>query len=354
MLRFKLFVLLTAVFLTFGVTAQAEDDFYELSISTMYTPGQAQFKDVFEAFAKDVEEKTNGSLVINIFGTGTIVGPFEEAHAVKSGNIDAGPLLSLVISEVVNTSVLQLVPDLAQSMEDTVRIGPVLYNNLPEIKEETDFYGIPFGFTSTVPQMLISNNKLIKTPADLKGRRMLVMGNAHAIIAEAWGAIPVMVGMSDIYIGLQRGMGEVVLAGSSWIKGAKLYETAKYITVVNYPNTTYIPYIINKELFEELSENQQNIFMESAEEHFGEIWLQSWKKDHALALTLFEEAGCEIYYPTAEESLQWQEANKRAIPLSLDRAEAVGLSREDGLEFLNRTYDVLEANGFKVNRYTGE
>lgn len=352
MLNSKLFVLMTAMLLAFGSTAHAKDDFYELSFSTIYTPGQLQFREIFEGFAEEVERRSEGSLVVNIFGAGSVVTPMEEANAVKSGNVDIAPMLSMELDKVPYYTLVQKLPDLSQTIEDTVNVGPALYS-VPEVKAETDFYGIPIGFTSTMPQLLVSNSALIKVPADLKGKRVLVVGASTSILATEWGAIPVFVAVGDIYIGLQRGMGEAVLMGVSFIRGTKLYETSKYMTMINYPSTTYMPIIINRELFEEFSENQQTIIMETADEYFGERWLKSWENEYDIALKEFADAGVQVYYPTEEEMQLWTAASQRAIPKAIELSENSGLERADVLDFIDRSYDALEANGFEVDRYTG-
>lgn len=122
--------------------------------------------------------------------------------------------------------------------------------------------------------------------------------------------------------------------------------------MLKYPITTFAPLIINEELFNGLSKNQQTILKEVGSEYFGEVWQKSWENDYTSAMKIFEDAECQVYYPTDEEALLWQEANKRAVPIAIERAGDSGLSKEESLAFIDRVYDVLEANGLEVNRYT--
>ena len=80
--------MLAGAAMLFNGAAYAED--FEISLQTMYNPAQQQMKDVFEPFAKEVGELTNGSLKVNIFGVGSLVPFSEEASAVKAGTLDIG------------------------------------------------------------------------------------------------------------------------------------------------------------------------------------------------------------------------------------------------------------------------
>lgn len=350
MQKFKLLASMMLISLVFATVAHAEDNFFEISFSTTQNPVRAQFAEVFEGFAEEVENRSNDSLVINLFGVGTLVNAQESAHAVKSGNVDVAPLISLEGEEIPYISLLGALPDLSTNIADAVRIGPILYS-IPELKKETDFYGVPIGFSSHPPSLIISKNEPIRTPGDLQGKQMLAMVGRQALQVKKWGAVPIVMSMGDVYTGLQRNMGEAFMTGISGVKSMKLYEVANYVTILNYPNTIYMPFIMNKELFAELSENQQNIILETGDKYFGEVYQKSWENDYEEALEIFKEAGCEIYYPTPEEMLLWQEANKRGISATITNMENVGVSSEEALSFINRTYDLLEANSFNINRY---
>lgn len=343
----KWFLALTAAASLAAAPAMAADEEFQLSFQTMYAPAQQQMKDVFEPFIREVEKRSNGTLKIDLFGVGALVPALEEADSVRAGNLDMGQTAMNHPKETPYLYLLNMVPDMCLTVEDTIKVGPLLYD-IPELKREIDRYGVPFAFTSYVPQIIASVNSPIRTPADLKGKRMLVTAPNQAMLAEAWGAIPVMVSLSDVYIGLQRGMGEAYMSGLSWHKGSKIYEVARYMTNIGYPNTNVMPFLINRDLFEELSENQRNVLMETAREFFNAPMLASWNSDFAEATRIFAENGVTLYNPTEEELAQWHEANARVISPSLERLRELGVN--DGEAFLKRVEATLEEKGFYAGR----
>ncbi len=323
-----------------GTPALAEEKL-ELSYQTMYNPAQTQMQEVFAPFAKEIGKRSGGSLQVNLFGVGTLVPPNEEADSVKAGNLDMGMSVLVHPKETPYTYLIGMIPDICTSIEGTAKVGPLLYS-MPEIKKEFDRYGVPFGYTSYMPQTLASVGGPIRTPADLKGKRMLVTAPNQALLAEAWGAIPVMVSLGDVYIGLQRGMGEVYMSGISWHKGSKIFEVAKDMTIIGFPNTNLIPHLINKDVLAAMSDNQRKIFMETADEYFNVHLLKSWNDDYDNCLKIFADAGVKVYTPTPEEMKLWHEANAKTIPMALARVKELGV--KDGDAFLERVNNVLAGN----------
>ncbi|MBO4317381.1 MAG: TRAP transporter substrate-binding protein DctP [Mailhella sp.] len=329
----------------FNGVAYAED--FEISLQTMYNPAQQQMKDVFEPFAKEVGELSKGSLKVNVFGVGSLVPALQEADAVKAGNLDIGQCALTHPKETPYAYLLSMIPDMCDTIADTAVFPQIVYDSVPELKKEYDSIGVPLGWIVYVPQVICATNGLIKTPADMKGKRILVTAPNQSLLVEAWGGTPVMVALSDVYIGLQRGMGEAYMSGSAWCKGSKIYEVAKYITQVGYPNTNVMPLAMNKELFDDLSDEQRKIIIDTGKKYFGQIFIDSFVKENDLAIQLFKDNGCEFYVPTSEERAQWQEANKKMVAVANDRLKELGVN--DGQQILDKIYKSLDDAGYHKN-----
>ena len=342
MKRSVLLSMIAGAAMLFSGAAYAED--FEMSFQLQYNPAQQQMKEVFEPFAAEVGKNSGGSVKINVFGVGSLVPVMQEADSVKAGNLDIGMAPLSHPKETPYAYLLSMLPDMCDTLEDTAAFPKAVYNGVPEIKKEFESIGVPLGWVVYVPQVIASTNGLIKTPADMKGKRILVASPNQSIQVEAWGGIPVMVSLSDVYIGLQRGMGEAFMSGIAWHKGSKIFEVAKYMTEVGYPNTNVIPFAMNKELFDDLSDEQRKIITEAADKYFGQYNIDSFRKEYDVARKMFADNGVEYYIPNEAEIKEWHDANQKMIEVANNRLKEIGVN--NGMEILDKVYKALDKAGY--------
>ena len=123
---------------------------------------------------------------------------------------------------------------------------------------------------------------------------------------EAWGGIPVQVSIGDVYVGLQRGMGEMFICGVSCVKGARVQEFCKYSVVTGQTFSSGFPISINRDLYEDMTPDQQKL-MKELTKNVGPDMLKSFLRDVEDTYKEFREAGMEVYFPTEEEMKLWRE-----------------------------------------------
>ena len=81
------------------------------------------------------------------------------------------------------------------------------------------------------PAVFIMKEKVIRTPADLKGLKIRVAGATAGEVATAMGATPVQMPISQVYNSLQTGLIDGVITGASTLSDFKLDEVAASVTV---------------------------------------------------------------------------------------------------------------------------
>ncbi len=117
------------------------------------------------------------------------------------------------------------------------------------------------------------SDKPIKTVEDYKGLKMRTSGTAQAIVYKTLGAVTVEMSSSEIYTALQRGTIQACTTGPSRFRRAKLYEVAPYLTVD--PTLPFMSFwlVINKDVWQKLSPEDQKLFADQAQK------LEKWTRD---------------------------------------------------------------------------
>lgn len=310
----------------------------DMNFQSLYNPAQRQNADALEPWAKSFAEKSNGDMVMHFFYTGGVVDSFGVLEALKNGMLDAAAWSPLDIKQTPYAYMFQL-PYLVKDQPHGYRVLKAMIEQVPELKNDMNSPGVLLSFAASAPIMIASKDTPIHSPADLKGKRVLVSGGAFAEYIEAWGGVPVTVAMGDVYVGLQRGMGEAFICGVSCVKGARVQEFCKYSVMTGQTFTAPFPYSINRDLFEkDMTPEQQALTMELSKD-LGQNVINSFVRDVEDTYKEFEAAGMEVYFPNEEEMAMFvNDAKKLTDTLWVRRLTEAGI--KDPETWIKRYYDI--------------
>jgi len=149
-------------------------------------------------------------------------------------------------------------------------------------------------------RQLINNQKIIKTPDDIKGLKFRVPDTPTFVkVFESMGAKPVALAGSEIYSAIQ--LGTVVGQDNSVpnVYDFKTHEVAKYMTIWNYMGDASIV-VMNKQKYDALSPEQQELLREAGRE-FVKVNLEADKEYYDYAWSEMEKSGVEFYVMPPEE-----------------------------------------------------
>jgi TRAP-type C4-dicarboxylate transport system substrate-binding protein len=198
-------------------------------------------------------------------------------------------------------------PYLVRGQADGYRVFKKMFEEIPEYRADLEKPGVLLSMAASAPIQIASKDIPVHVPADMKGKRVLVTSGAFGEYVEAWGGIPVQVAMGDVYVGLQRGMGEMFICGVSCVKGARVQEFCKYSVVTGQTFCTAFPYSINRDLFEQdMTEEQRKLTLELSKD-LGKNVLASFLRDVEDTYKEFRAAGMEVYFPNDDEMKQWRD-----------------------------------------------
>lgn len=184
-------------------------------------------------------------------------------------------------------------------------------------------------------RQLTNSVRPIKTPEDMVGLKFRVMSTDNQIaLFENFGCSTVTTAFSELYSALQQNLVDGQDNPILNVYNSKLYENQKYMTLTNH-NYTFTSIAISEEAYQTLTPELQELVDTIA----YEAELVSREEYAKLEAGCLEEIGktLDIYYPTTEELLAFQEKASAIWPR---------LQESFGDEYWNYLMD-LSANALK-------
>ena len=218
-----------------------------------------------------VTEKSGGTITFDVHYNSTLLSIVEMLEGVGSGVADVGSTAAGFVSgRIPEMQVLELLGALPLYpketwLEATQEMMPIVDGLL----EEHNVTLVTMVWSP--PHEAVHTNKLMPTLADWEGESIRVAGAGHAKNAEAWGATPVRIPPTDLYVALQRGTADGALFPGSLTQVFRLTEVAPFITEMRGNGQNAVDFI-NTDTFNSLHEDQQNAIIEAGQEVLAETW----------------------------------------------------------------------------------
>lgn len=228
-----------------------------------------------QPWVKQVEEATQGKVKIEIYPSQTLAKGPDIWNAVKTGMADMGWCFHGYWPDMTPLSDVITLPFLPfKSAEKGSEVLWKLYEKFPSIQQEyKDVHAITLWSSS--PYILITTKKQVKNPEDLKGLKIRVTGGPPTEQMKALGAIPTLIPMPDTYLSLERGVIDGMGAPYEAIHGFRLYEMAKYYTILPL-SAVYFSLSMNKAKWESLPKDVQDAITKLGGLEGAKFWGKNW------------------------------------------------------------------------------
>ena len=155
--------------------------------------------------------------------------------------------------------------------------------------------------------IMLSKDGPVKTPADMVGKKARVFGKTLGDFVTSTGGAPTLISGSEQYLAYQRGTVDIGMTGVSGVKSRKLWEVMDTITVTNHADIEFIV-VANTDWWNGLSAEHQKVMSDAA--LMAELTVRNKVTEiEAGAYAAAEEAGMNVYHPTAEEIDAWKAAS---------------------------------------------
>ena len=245
-----------------------------------------------EYFAEEIEARSDGELTAKVFHSGVLGDQPDAIEQVREGALDwavfnFGPLGAVAPS--VNVTSLPFIFKSVDAMHAVMDgpIGDEMADGLREIGLE------PLGYFDSGARSFYHREKVIRAPSDLEGEKFRVMGNElYVDMVDKLGGNATPMPYADVFQALQTGVIDGAENNYPSYESSGHYEAAKY-----YSNTQHLILpeclCINKDLYDSLSEDQQDLVKEVGQEA-AEIQRAEWAEREKASKAKVLESGVEI------------------------------------------------------------
>jgi len=273
-----------------------------------------------EKFKELAEAATKGKVKIEIYPNSTLYKDKEELEALQLGAVQMlAPSLAKFGPLGVKEFELFDLPFIFADKKALAKIteGPIGRELLNKL-DAKGILGLAYwdnGFK------MMSSNRPIHTPTDMKGLKMRIQ--ASKVLDEQMrvlGANPQVMAFSEVYQALQTGVVDGAENPPSNLYTQKMHEVQKHLTVTNHG---YIGYavIVNKKFWDKLPVDVRTQ-LESAMREASKYANTIAQQENDRALEAVKKAGTTtVYVPNEKEKAAWQAA---LLPVQKTMADRIG------------------------------
>lgn len=248
-----------------------------------------------KGIAKEIEFLTNGEIEVEVFPGGTLGKALKVTDSVRKGVAQIGHNWAGYDWGIDRTGVL--FGGFAGTMEHEQMFHWIFRGGGADLLMEWrldkfNVASIPCG--STPPEVFMHSHKRVESIEDFQGMKVRTSG-AWAEIAQALGASTVILPGAEVYPALERKVVDAIEWGTPWMNQSAGYEKiAKYIIVpgIHQP-TAFHECLINRKLWDSLSERQQTLLRRAGERMTFNFWMEVGHQD-ASAFQEFIKGGNEV------------------------------------------------------------
>ncbi len=255
-----------------------------------YAENSQPVQEALHYIGKAVEEKTNGSVIVQFFPDGQLGGERELVEMTQVGAIDLTKVSSGLLESFSPLYGVFSLPYLFESEERFYQVmdNPDIMGQVYRSTESQGFAGV--GWYDSGARSFYMTRGPINTVADLRGKKIRVMQSETSIeTMKLLGASPIAMGQAEVYTSLQQGIIDGAENNEFALTIARHGEVAKFYS---YDMHTRIPdIVIMSTLTKRKLTPDQLVALKEAITESVEVEKQAWKvemeKTRELAQTQF-------------------------------------------------------------------
>jgi len=246
---------LAAMLLLAPQLASAKD----LKLADFQPPTHFVAEKGYKKFAETIAEKTGGEVTVTVYMGGELgAGPAEQYSRAVEGVADIAFGLPGYTASNFPVTLLSELPGVIQADTGTERIMA----NIDLLSSEYRRV-VLLGLWNNAPNLLMTANKPVRSMADVKGLKLRVPSRNAGLVVSAWGGTPVSMPASEVYNAMQTGVIDGAMIDATALGAFKLEEVTKYITMGMDTTISDFFVIMNRDSFEGLTDDQQQIVMDA-------------------------------------------------------------------------------------------
>jgi TRAP-type C4-dicarboxylate transport system substrate-binding protein len=283
---------------------------------------------LFDVWAKKVEEDSNGRIAIEMYPSATLAKPPAQYDAVKNRVAD---ITATVLGYTANRFPLTQVVEVPGVSKNGVNGSCVLESLYEEGKLGDEYKEThPLFFFTHGPGNLHTKDKLIQTPEDLKGLRIRRPTTLLGSVLENLGAQPVGMPAPESYQSMQRGVIDGVALPWEGMISFRLNELATMHTETGGLYTISFVMTMNKDVYDGLPDDLKKVIDDNSglewAKKAGQVFDDIDVKGRAQAV----KAGHQIYVvPGGMDNPDWKPVKEAAVESYLAELDGKNLPGRD-------------------------
>jgi TRAP-type transport system periplasmic protein len=247
-----------------------------------------------EYFKKEVEDKTQGRVKVEIFPNAQLGDEGTMVAGLKIGSVDAVYTSTAPVSEFVQEIDIFNLPFLFKDFDHSLRVanGPV--GDALKAKIDPLIGGVVAGWGSIGERDMWNSKHPIKSLADLKGLKMRTQQSAiQKDTYAALGAQPTPMPFSELFTALQTGVVDGADNGPIDILSEKFYEVTKYLTLTNH-FIVIVPMLVSDKALAKLTPEDKAVVLAAAKES-TRVMSEEAKKQNQGAIDKLKGLGLQVF-----------------------------------------------------------
>lgn len=264
---------LTAISVTAGMLGgcsgqESEGKLVKISVCVSnQTPAAQALEEVLKPM---IEEKTNGKYNIQIYNSGTLGSEKVTYDYTRSGIIEMCVIGTPMWSETPKMAI----PDFPFVFRDVEHARRCYQGDLGNYITEDIESSQPVQLLSWFPNgaRAFTSNKELKNLDDFKGQKLRMPNNPiHVKLAESLGANVVIMDLGEVFTALEQGVADGQDNPLATVRTEGWYEVQDYVYDTNHI-VAPLELFAGEEFWNTLSEEEQKIFEEAAQEASDYAW----------------------------------------------------------------------------------
>ena len=276
----------------------AEEKTYTIKLPNIY--GETHFENAIykEYFIPQLEERSNGTLKVELYPNSTLATDEEIYAGIRSGVYKMG-ITSVIFQDLLpQVGALQL-PFL---FEDFAHAKEYVFDKGYGVKLAEGSEEIGFKVLTCVSNgfRVMTLNKKIESMNDFKGFKMRTANYQNMVDCFTHlGCVVTPMAMSEIFTALEQKVVDGQENPPATIYSSGWYEIQDYMLLSNHVFTPDF-LMVNCDFWNNLSDSQRTVLQEVANETAELIWARAEESYFEDVETMKTESGIEVYSPSAE------------------------------------------------------
>ncbi len=218
-----------------------------------------------QSFADEVNKNSNGEIKVEVYPSAQLYKDKEVPQAVASGAVEMGVAALTRFVGTIPAVDLFYVPFLfadEDAVKNAVAKGSPVRQPIDDAVLKTGariLWWQAYGGA-----VFLSNDFDIRSPADLKGKKVRVFSKTLGALVEAAGGAATSISGSEQFLAYQRGTVDVGITGVTAVQKRKLYQVMNTLTATKSMVDIEFVVLINEKIWQELTDDQRQIIETAA------------------------------------------------------------------------------------------